>query len=209
MSIPTESEARNFISNLRGRSAVFLFRDKKTKVNASNYILKSASILNMRTKILDADAFYCNNLISVTRRLDENFMRKTELLIPDRYFTVRSLAKILPLRSELLILDGLNSIYSLTSNGRQARQLLALAMILSYFARTNDRCVIFTIYRTGWTYARAKKKEEGGRQSLASVGDILVNSNLNDRTLEFEEIELDSKGDLKKGFRVAADYFAL
>ena len=95
-----------------------------------------APAVDADTTVLDADAFYCTN---VDRFADDaQSITKAELLLlPEQDFEVRSLLPLLSSKRDLLIIDDLNSLYSLASDGRRLHQLTVLMKLLSHNARVN------------------------------------------------------------------------
>ena len=170
MSIPTKEQAATFLAPLRGNLAILLLHETEAKVQLSRFVLRCASLQSMDTTILDADAFYCTNMELFAE--DAKSMKGKVLLPPERDFEVSSLVPLLSSKIQLLVIDDLNSLYSLASDGRKSQQLTVLMKLLSHNARTNGSWAIATAYRT----------ELGNRQgainqrSLTALGDVLVDT---------------------------------
>lgn len=179
MSIPTKEEASRFLDPLRGSLTILLLHDIQAKTRLSRFLLRCANLQPMDTTVLDADAFYCTNIDRFAE--DAQSVAKAELLLlPEKDFEVNSLLPLLSSRRELLIIDDLNSLYSLASDGRKSHQLTILMKLLSRNAKLNDSWVIATAYR-----AELGAKQGGASQrSLTSLGDLLVETDLREGSLQ-------------------------
>ena len=143
MSIPTKEQVGRFLAPLRGNLTIILLHDIQTKTRLSHFLLRCASLESVETTVLDTDVFYCTNI----DRLAEGALSPgmTELLLlPERGFEVSSLLPLLSSKRELIIIDDLNSLYSLASEERKAHQLAILMRLLSHNARVNGSWVIAT-----------------------------------------------------------------
>jgi hypothetical protein len=181
MSIPTKEQAGRFLAPLRGNFAILLLHDIETKMELSRFILRCARLQSADTTVLDADAFYCTNI----DRFAEDAQSITEaevLLLPEQDFDVSSLLPLLSSKRELLIIDDLNSLYSLATDGRKSHQLTILMKLLSYSARMNNTWVIATAYRT----ELSAKQGKANQRSLTALGDILVDSSLREGSLRLK-----------------------
>lgn len=72
----------------------------------------------------------------------------------------------------MVIIDGLNSLYSLASDGRKSQQLSIFMKLLSHNARMNQGWVVATAFRT----ELGRKQEGQSQRSLTSLGDLLVDT---------------------------------
>jgi hypothetical protein len=171
MSILTKEQASRFLAPLRGNFTILLLHDIQTKMELSRFILRCARLLSTDTTVLDADAFYCTNIDRFAE--DAQVMTKAEvLLLPEQDFEVNSLLPLLFSRRELLIIDDLNSLFSLATDGRKSHQLTILMKLLSYNARMNDSWAIATAYRT----ELGAKQGKTNQRSLTALGDLLVDT---------------------------------
>jgi len=171
MSIPTKEQASRFLAPLMGNVAILLLHDIRVKSQLSRFVLRCAILQSMTTGVLDVDAFYCTNLDRFTEEAQS--IAKAELmLLPEQIFEVSSLLPLLSSERDMLIIDDLNSLYSLASDGRKLHQLTIFMKLLSLNARVNRSWVIATAYRA----------EPGARQgavnqrSLTALGDLLVDT---------------------------------
>lgn len=181
MSIPATEQVNSFLAPLKGRVAVLLLHDKETKMTLSRFLMRCAYLLAASTSILDADAFYCTNIDQLTEQMndDNDFLTKTEIiLLPEKTFKVSYLTPLISSKTQILILDDLNSLYSLASDSRKSYELSVFMKLLSYNAKMNRSWVISTTYRT----ERGARSSANGR-SLAGLVDMLVDTELREGSL--------------------------
>jgi hypothetical protein len=178
MSIPTKEQASRFLAPLRGSLTVILLHDVQAKIMLSRFMLTCASLESIGTTVLDVDAFYCTNIDRLADGAQSG--SKIELLLlPERDFEVRSLTPLLSSKRGLLIIDDLNSLRSLASDGRRLHQLTILMKLLSHNARVNRSWVLATAYRT----ELGAKQDAAGQRSLTALGDLLVDTDFRDGML--------------------------
>jgi hypothetical protein len=180
MSIPTKEQAGKFLAPLKGNLTIILLHDIQAKVKLSGFLLKCASQESKDTTVLDADAFYCTNIDQLAEA--QSLAKAELLLLPEKDFEVSSLLPLLSSRRELIIIDDLNSLYSLASDGRKAHQLAILMRLLSHNASVNGSWVIATAFRTD---LGAKQGAENLR-SLTALGDLLVDTELREGSLKLK-----------------------
>ena len=173
MSITTKEQTSRFLAPLRGAIAILLLHDIQAKVQLSSFLMTCARLQSMDATILDSDAFYCNNIDSFAE--DARSLSKGEmLLLPEEGFEVSSLLPLLSSKRELIIIDDLNSLYSLATDGIKSHQLTILMRLLSHNAKVNGSWVIATAYRT----ELANKSAVKSQRSLTALGDLLVETDL-------------------------------
>jgi hypothetical protein len=171
MSIPTKEQAGRFLAPLKGSLAILLLHETHVKVELSRFMLRCASLQSIDTTVLDADAFYCTNM----ERLAEDAQSipgGEVLLLPERGFEVGSLVPLLSSKRRLLIIDDLNSLYSLASDGRRSQQLTILMKLLSHNARMNGSWAFATAYRAELDH----KQSAMSQRSLTALGDLLIDT---------------------------------
>ena len=171
MSIPTKEQTSRFLAPLRGNLSILLLHETETKMNVSRFMLRCASLQSIDTTILDADAFYCTNM----ERFAEDALSISDgevLLLPEQEFEVSSLVPLLSSKRQLLIVDDLNSLYSLASDARKSQQLTILMKLLSHNARMNSSWVIATAYRTELDHRQSAMNQ----RSLTALGDLLIDT---------------------------------
>jgi hypothetical protein len=179
MSIPTKEQASRFLAPLRGNLSILLLHDVRAKLQLSRFVLRCASLQSIDTVVLDSDAFYCANVDRLAE--DSRSLAKVELLLlPERDFEVSSLLQLLSSKRGMLIIDDLNSLRSLASDGRRLHQLTILMKLLSRNAEENRSWVIATAYKTELT---AKNEAAANQRSLTALGDLSVDTDFRDGSL--------------------------
>jgi hypothetical protein len=179
MSILTKEQVYRFLAPLRGNFTILLMHDIKARMQLSTFLLRCASLQSADTTVLDVDAFYCTNADRFPD--DVVCLAGAELLLlPEQEFEVSSLLPLISSKREFLIIDGLNSLYSLASDGRKSHQLTVLANMLSRNASSNKSWVVATAYRT------EQNARHGGtnQRSLTGLGDLLVDADFRGGSLK-------------------------
>ena len=174
MRVPTDEELTSFLAPLRGKVTIISFHDKDTKVRTFTFLTSCASKLKAKMQVLDMDAF-CS--IHVQRLVDvknSEFPTGMEILLPIHGFSTESLASLIP-STEFLIIDDLNSLFSLSSASSQSHQLFAMMKLISYHARINDSWVLATAYRSAPT-----KLTKTNKHSLESLADFALEATSRD-----------------------------
>lgn len=173
MSIPTKEQATRFLAPLRGGVATLLLHEIQAKLTLSRLVLGCAGALSLDTTILDSDAYYSTNMQGLAEEAGL-FLKGEVLLLPERDFEVASLLPLISSRRELVIIDDLNSLYSLASDGRKSQQLGIILKLLSYGARLNRSWVVAIVYRT----EMGQKRGGANHRSLTAMGDQLIDTDL-------------------------------
>jgi hypothetical protein len=182
MSIPTKEQASRFLAPLRGNLTILLLHDIQAKMQLSLFVLKCACLQSLDTTILDVDTFYCTNIDRFADEDAQSIPAVKMLLLPEQGFEVSSLLPLLSSKRELIIIDDLNSLYSLATNGRKSHQFVILMRLLSYNARMNNSWVIATAYQT----ELGVKVEKANQRSLTALGDLLVDTSFRDGSLKLK-----------------------
>jgi len=171
MSIPSKEQASRFLAPIRGSLAILLLHDIQAKMDLSRFVLRCASLESLATTVLDVDAFYCTNVDRLAEDA-QSIVDAEMLLLPENDFEASSLLPLLSSRRAMLIIDDLNSLYSLATDVRKSHQLSIMMKLLSYNARMNGSWVIATAYRTE---LRAKEAR-ANKRSLTALGDLVVDA---------------------------------
>lgn len=167
MSIPAKEQASRFLAPLKGTLTVMLLHDTRAKLPTGRLLLGSASAMALRTCVLDTDAYYCANIdrfAALAQSITDDLF-----LLPDE-FEASSLTPLLSSKTQMLVIDDLNALYSLASDGRKIHQLAIMMRLLSHNARLNGSWVVATAYKT----EGAKRLEDSNRRSLTSFADLVV-----------------------------------
>jgi hypothetical protein len=181
MSIPTKEEASRFLAPLKGNLTILLLHDIQAKTELSRFILRCARLKPIDATVLDTDAFYCTNIDRFAE--DAQAMTNSEvLLLPEQDFEMNTLLPLLSSKRGLLIIDDLNSLFSLASDKRKSHQLTILMKLLSYNARMNNSWAIATAYRT----ELVAKQDRGNQRSLTALGDLLIDTDFREGSLRLK-----------------------
>ena len=181
MSIPTKEQASRFLAPLKGSLAILLLHETEAKVKLSRFVLRCASLQSLDSTILDSDAFYCTNMERFAEGA-QSAPRGEVLLLPERGFEVSSLVPLLSSKRQILIIDDLNSLYSLASDGRKSQQLTILMKLLSHNARMNGSWAIATAYRADLDH----KQSAVNQRSLTALGDMLIDTHADGDSIKLE-----------------------
>jgi len=177
MSIPAKEQARRFLAPLKGNLTILLLHQTYAKIELSRFLLRCAGLQSAGVTILDTDAFYCTNL----NALAEDSEYQAEVLLPtEQDFDVISLLPLVSSKREFLIIDDLNSLYSLASDGRMSHQLMILMRLLSHNTHANRSWVIATAYRPGLI----SKSSPTTQRPLTALGDVLVDVEIHNGSLK-------------------------
>jgi hypothetical protein len=190
MSIPTREQASKFLAPLRRNLVILLLHDIQAKTQLSRFILDCARLQSLDMTILDTDAFYSSNIDKLIDHGDDGIQSIPQaevLLLSEGDFEVTSLLPLISSNRRLIIIDDLNSLYSLATDGVKSNQLRILMKLLSYNARLNDSWVIAAAYRTELTTAAGgSRQEKTNRRSLTALGDLLVETYSRDGSLKLK-----------------------
>jgi hypothetical protein len=171
MSVPTKQEAGRFLAPLKGSVALLLLHDMQARMRLGGFMLACARLQGMETTILDSDAFYSANMGEFVEDVQSG-LRGEVLLLPEFGFEVDLLLPLLSSKKELVIIDDLNSLYTLATEGRNVHQLTIMMKLLSYNARVNGSWVIATAYRT----EQVQRQTGRSQRSLTALGDLLIDT---------------------------------
>lgn len=180
MSVTTKEQATRFLAPLRGNLSILLLHEIQAKTRLSRFILRCASLQSMDTTILDADAFYCTNMGRFAE--DARLIKGEVLLLPEQDFKVSPLVSLLSSKTQLLIIDNLNSLYSLASDSRKSQQLTILMKLLSHNARMNGSWAVATAYRTELDHRQSAMSQ----RSLTALGDVLIDTDSHADSIRFK-----------------------
>ena len=179
MCIPRREQASRFLTPLRGGLTILLLHDTTAKVPLGRFLLGCASSLTGDVTVLDTDVFYSANidlLTDMTRPITGEL-----LLLPQDEFEVPALVPLLSSTKGMLIIDDLNSLYSLASDGRKLHQLTVLLKLLSQSAKSNLSWAVATAYRP-----EGPKRENPNQRSLMALSDLVVDTTMSDGSLWFK-----------------------
>ena len=192
MSIPTKEQASRFLAPLRGNLSILLLHETQAKVSVSRFMLRCASLQDIDTTILDTDAFYCTNMERFAEDAQSISKGEVLLLLPEQDFEVSYLVPLLSSKRQLLIVDDLNSLYSLASDTHKSQQLTILMNLISHNVRMNGSWAIATAYRTELDHGQRAMNQ----RSLTALGDLLIDT---DSHADSIKLKSSSKGHWTNG----------
>lgn len=170
MSVPGDVQLRRFLTPLLGNFTVFVLHDVHARLPLGRLLLRCGNLMSLTTTILDTDSFYSSNIHEL---VEPHLTPKGCIaLMAEGDLKVDSLLGLLSSETTLLIIDDLNSLYSLASDTRRSQQLTIFMKLLSHNARMNGSWVIATAYRAEF---EGRQGAQGAR-SLALLGDVLVDT---------------------------------
>jgi len=171
MSLGTR-EAQSFFAPLRGRTATFLLQDRQANLDFGRTIIDLLERTGDTAMILDLDAFYASNADQIFRSLGSP--TTVSLSVPEPGADIEEeFAAVFEDGQGVVIIDSLNSFYHLISqedgSSRSKKMNFAIAA-LAYFARTNAKAVVLSMYRReGFTRWGTSRSISGLSDITASV----------------------------------------
>jgi len=164
------AEAPLFFGPLIGRTTTFLFEGRQTTLEFARTIAGFLAQTNDAYSIMDLDALYSSNADRILSPMNEETAKSTTILVPEPGSDIEGeFSQLFEAQQKVVVIDSLNTLYHLisTEDGSSRSRKLAFAVaILSFFARTNGRAVILTMYR------REGFNRAGTVRSISSLSDV-------------------------------------
>jgi hypothetical protein len=171
--------ARSFFAPLRGRTTTFLLEDRRANLDFARSVICLLAQTPAAVEILDLDAFYASNADCIFRPLCSP--TTAILRVPEPGADIEEdFAAMFESNQGVIIVDSLNSFFHLVSQGdgsARSRKLNFAIAGLTYFARTNARAVILSMYR------REGFARWGTGRSISGLSDITASVGTNGREL--------------------------
>jgi hypothetical protein len=176
-------QARSFLAPLTGKTTTFLLEDRQANFDFARTIMGVLSQTGYGCAIIDLDAFYSSNSDGIFRSLDQSSAGATVIRVPEPGADIeKEFSALFGARQRVIIIDSLNSLYHLISleDGSSRSRKLAFAVdSLSYFAKTNSKVVLLTMYRReGFTRG-------GTGRSISSLSDVTLAVGISGQELTF------------------------
>ncbi len=185
MRLPSPRQANTFFAPLKRKTTTFVVEEREVNLHLAQFIIGLASALNWRVLVLDTDAFYAANIISVSEKQSDNQKRGVFIRIPTNDLRLEEwLVDSILTKYELLIVDDMNSLYHLFGSlGKNSgsRKLHFIGRTLSYFARSENRTVILNLYKN---IMDSTPVGESSR-SLAKYADLVASVRVQDSFIRF------------------------
>ena len=163
-----------FFAPLTGRTTTFLLNGREDNIVFASVVTSLLAQSHAPCAILDLDAFYSSNSDRIFPVMDATTARSTMIWVPRPGSDVElDLSALFDVPQGVVIIDSLNSLYhliSLEDVGSRGKKLTFALASLSYFARTNSKAVILTMYRReGFYRAGTGRSISGLSDGTASV----------------------------------------
>jgi len=167
-------QLNEFHASVQGKAVVFLVPDRQTNLLLARLFLASAAAAEVSCHVLDMDAFYASNSVSIAEGFSQQEMKDIQLQIP----TIRAGGEVVPeffpyTDEGFVVIDDLNSLYhtfSSADEGTAGRKLTFLVQSLSFMARTNRLTILATVYE------RERPVFTRRRRLFAGLGDASVSA---------------------------------
>jgi hypothetical protein len=175
-------DPRTFFGPLTGRTTTFLLEGRDANLAFAKVLARSLAQGRNTGAILDLDAFYSSNSDRIFSLMDPATARSTIVRVPDPGSEVEvELSGLFGVQQKVLVIDSLNTLYHLISleDGSSRSRKLAFALAsLSYFARTNEKAVVLSMYR------REGFQRGGTGRSISGLSDATASVVVRDGVLE-------------------------
>ncbi len=169
--------AQAFFGPLKGKTAAFLLDGRQANLALARTMMGFLSGEEGGCAVLDLDAFYVSNADRIFALLGGSAKSSSVIVPPPGADTEAEFSKLFEARQQVLIIDSLNSLYHLISqedSGFRTRKLTFAVASLSYFARTNGKVVILSMYR------REGFLRPGTGRSLSTHSDVAASVDVRD-----------------------------
>jgi len=174
-------QAQSFLAPLIGKTSTFLLEDRRANLDFARTITALLARNASASAIIDLDAFYSSNSDQVFSTTGILTTKETIIRVPEPGADIESeFSTVFETQRKVIIIDSLNSFYhliSLDDGSARNRKLTFAVASLSYFAETNSRAVILTMYRREG-FARG-----GTGRSISALSDLTASVNTNGEKL--------------------------
>ena len=171
MSFGAQQE-HSFFGPLKSKTTTFLVESRQTNLSFAKGIASLTAMTGSGCAIYDIDALYSSNSNEILSTLRPNAVRSTRIYIPELGSRIEiELSRLFKAESGVFIIDSLNTLYHLFSSSgasSRSRKLAFAVASFSHFARTNEKAILFTMYR------REKTMRTGGGRSISDLSDTTV-----------------------------------
>lgn len=164
---------------------ILLLHDVETRIAVSRFILQCTNLCSLQALLYDTDAFFCTNIDLLGH---QDSTPTGEVLLPsEEDFEMVSLVSLLSSRRQMVIVDDLNSLYSMASDGHRSEQLAIILNLLSHNARMNHSWAIATAYTTELAPTR-----DIANRRLSGLGGVVIDTELRDGSVRLKGISRSS-----------------
>ena len=153
-----------------GKTATFILESRQANLVFAKTLVALLAKAQTPCAVFDLDAFYSSNADRIFKPLTREVAHSTIIRIPGPGSDVESeFARLFEVRSPVVIIDSLNSLYHLLSvedGSARSRKLNFAVASLSYLARTNAKAVVLTMYRREGLWG------SGSGRSISKLSDV-------------------------------------
>jgi len=179
-------QATNFLAPLSGRTTTFLVESRGVNLTLARILTAQVVKSGGTCAVLDLDAFYSSNSDQVFRSAGPEALSDAIIRVPRPGADLEAeLAGLFGVRHNVVIIDSLNSLYHLLAQedgSSRGRRLSFAASGLSYFARTNAKSVILSMYR------REGFQRGGQTRSISGLTDSTVAAEVRGQDMTFRNV---------------------
>ncbi len=166
--------AQEFLSPLTGRTTTFMVEDRQANFAFARTVVARLDQAGAACDVFDLDAFYSSNSDTIFPRPEAGVAPLTTVRVPEPGSDIETeFSAVFDSRQKVVIIDSLNSFYhliSLEDGSSRGRKLTFAVASLSYFARTNAKAIILTMYRReGFIHGGSRRSISGLSDATASV----------------------------------------
>ena len=147
----SEEEARSFLAPLTGRTTTFLQDSRRSNILFASTLMGALARAGSTCAVFDLDAFYSSNSDQIFLPSGPQAAERAVIRIPQPGASLEDeFSSLFKAKEKVVVVDSLNTLYHLLSQedgSSRSRKLAFAAAGLSYFARTNARAAILSMYR--------------------------------------------------------------
>ena len=140
-----------FLAPLTRRTTTFMLGSRQANLDFARTIMGLLAGAGTTCAVVDFDAFYSSNSDRIFRSPDPTAARGTAIRVPEPGADPEGeLSLLFGVGQKVIVIDSLNTLNHLISqdDGSSRSRKLAFAVAsLSYFARTNGKAILLSMYR--------------------------------------------------------------
>lgn len=140
-----------FFGPLMGKTTTFVLDGRQENLSFAGAVVGFLARARVPCAVLDLDAFYSSSSDRIFSSMDASTAGSTDIRVPRPGLEVeREFSRLFEARQKVVVVDSLNTLYHLMSldDGSSRSRKLGFALAsLSYFARTNGKAIVLSMYR--------------------------------------------------------------
>ena len=173
----------SFLAPLIGRTATFLVENREANLAFARTFMGQAAEAGSACAIFDLDALYSSNSNQIFRPSWSEALGRTVIRVPPPGADIElELASLFEIQQKIVVIDSLNTLFHLIAqeDGSSRSKKLSFALAgLSYFARTNAKLVILSMYR------REGLQRGGSTRPISSLTECTVDVGIRGQDMIF------------------------